>query len=109
MSDIEREILDDGEVDVAVLAWIQDEKPISAAEVGMKAVIQCVEKRSAFVFIWNKDGKRTRLLVDMVTANMLKTVYEATKDETKAKMDELVRKSRAHFVALVDRCWKCVK
>lgn len=30
-------------------------------------------------------------------------------EEIGFKMDELTRKSRAHFVALVDRCWKRVK
>lgn len=95
--------------DFDLMEWILSEKPIPAARVGFEAVLQCVKNHSAFVFYWTKNGRRVRLVVDALTSNMLKTVYDGVNDDTKAKMDELTRKSRAHFVALVDRCWKCVK
>jgi hypothetical protein len=47
--------------------------------------------------------------IDAPTANVLLTVLNALEEENKKRMVELLTKSTADFLKVVDFCWKNVK
>lgn len=70
-----------------------------------------VEHMSYRHFAWTNDAPDAEpILVDVQTANVLKTCYEAMqKPETIAKFEDWVHRSRATFVRTVGFCWNAVK
>lgn len=83
-----------------------DEFPV-VTPTGIDSVREIVTGHSALSFKWN-DGKG-KVVVDVVTANMLCTVYDAANDKTKEIINTLIAKSRHHFIKAVDTGWKVCK
>lgn len=67
-------------------------------------VLRIVQERQFKIFKWDDE----QVVVDMQTANVLKTVYEAVNDNTKMKIRESF-KSINGFCKTIDIAWKAIK
>jgi len=69
-----------------------------------ESIYDCVNTHSVKHLSWGG----VPLILDVQTANLLKTVYEALSQVNKDKFKRSIQKSRQSFVTVVDFCWKTV-
>lgn len=98
------ETIDDN--DAALIEWLKDETPINAREHNIDVLKKAVEKHSAFVFTW---GGKARILVDVQTANMVMTIYNALNPANQEKTRLRISKSKESFLLLITQLWKFIK
>ncbi len=80
-----------------------------------------VKEHSFHLFVWECEGTFAKMnfnfnskfkdfspiLVDVQTANMLLTVYEALKN--KQEFEAIIKRSRYQFAKMVEFGWSCIK
>lgn len=79
---------------------------VSAKENNVDVLKRIVEGNQYEDIKFNKGGK---IRVDLQTANMLMTIYNALKPATKEKFERMVNNSKADFMRTVDFGWSKVR
>jgi len=74
---------------------------------GIADVREIVTGSSYKTFTWGDDGDD--LMVDMQTANMLCTIYDALRPALQTKYSDMLAESRHRFIKLVDFGWDQVR
>lgn len=87
--------------------WAEDAEVISPTIDNIRKVLDtCTAK----LLTWKKTkNKRGGLLLDIQTANMLITVYDAMKPETQTKVQAMMLESKAKFIKVVNVGWGCIR
>jgi len=74
-------------------------------EASMESIQKIVDEHQADELRW-PDGET--LHVDAFTASMLVKVREKLRPDQQEKVDQLIAKSQAHFLKVVDTAWEAV-
>lgn len=70
-------------------------------------VREIVTNHSMNTFYWG--NKSNKVLVDVLTANVICTVYDNVRDDLKERLLTDLVTSRDSFIRLTNLCWKAIK
>jgi len=76
-------------------------------QVSLENLREIVSGHSYKIFTWGK--KNDGMMVDLTTANVMLTVYDAMKKESQELFEKRIKQSREWFMKAVGICWRCVK